>query len=687
MHESGQDSVEPSDGIYRDTMSSIVYGSLRFDRTSIPAELRLTEVWPSADPSALNDKDRNAYDARAQAMELFVTDPPLTLTEIGKRTGIAPKEIYRHFNRCIETHSDGRINGYRALLPYQLRKPYQRTAAVTTKSKRAAGAFAQLLNRHSELANWLKALVTKRAKDTRKPEVRIIGRLTKDIHKSFLDRCRKAGIGPSEYPFNQDLVGIRSLSTYLKKLAQEHLSFVEQANCLGADHVGGMPTTESFGIPIPAAKPYHAVEFDGHRIDLRLSISVKDPFGYETILEIERIWILAIIEVVTRAILGYSLVIGGDNYSKDDVESAIEDALTPHQPRSLAIPGLTYSSAGGFPSAKFQLCVYRCWSWFRFDNAKAHLAKETLRRLNKVVGCISHAGDIGNPDGRPFIERFFGYLARNFSHRITGTTGSNPLDVQRKLADPGSDNSLLMTLEELEDLIDVVVSDYNGESHSGIGGRTPLEAMAYHIDKNHGLVRPLPLHVQRNLFLLHEVKIVTVKGSVEKGVRPHVNFENVRYTNDILAGNGALIGKRLRIYFDTKDLRTLRAFFEDGQELGVLVAARPWNSIKHSLATRKAIFRLIRLGKLRYRNGQSVLEAYAEYRRKVAIDSRSRKAATKLAKVQKESNCPVTSTTSGASQKQESPSKPMRSPNNCKASVKLPHPGMKFTPNEYGHRS
>jgi predicted DNA-binding protein YlxM (UPF0122 family) len=665
-------------------MSSILYGSLRFDRASIPAELRLTEVWPSADPSALSDKDRKTYDARVQAIELFIAEHPLSLTEICKRTGIAPKEIYRHFNRCIETHSDGRINGYRALLPYELRKPYQRTAAVTNNSKRAAGAFAQLVNRYSELANWLKALVAKRAKDNKKPDVRIIGRLTKDIHRSFLDRCRKAGIKPTEYPFNQDLLGIRSLSTYLKKLAQEHLSFVDQANYLGADHVGGMPTIESFGIPLPAAKPYHAVEFDGHRIDLRLSISIKDPFGYETILEIERIWILAIIEVVTRAILGYSLVIGGENYSKDDVESAIEDALMPHQPRSLTIPGLTYANAGGFPSAKFPACSYRCWSWFRFDNAKAHLAKETLRRLNKVVGCISHAGEIGNPDGRPFIERFFGYLARNFSQRITGTTGSNPLDVQRILADPGSDHSLLMTLEELEELIDVVVSDYNGESHSGIGGRTPLEAMSYHLQKSGGLVRCLPIHVQRNLFLLHEAKIVPVKGSVEKGVRPHVNFENVRYTSDILAGNGALIGKRLRVYFDTKDLRTLRAFFEDGQELGVLIAARPWSTIKHSMATRKAIFRLIRIGKLRYREGQSVLEAYAEYRRKKAIKTKSRKAATKLAKLQKESITSAIGTTSDAPLELEFPSKPVRSPSSakddCKASVESRLPSMKYAP-------
>jgi hypothetical protein len=60
----------------------------------------------------------------------------------------------------------------------------------------------------------------------------------------------------------------------------------------------------------PATRPYEAVEFDGHKIDVRLTLRIDDPFGFETLLVLHRIWILLLLDVATRAVIGYALALG-----------------------------------------------------------------------------------------------------------------------------------------------------------------------------------------------------------------------------------------------------------------------------------------------------------------------------------------------------------------------------------------
>lgn len=151
----------------------------------------------------------------------------------------------------------------------------------------------------------------------------------------------------------------------------------------------------------------------------------------------------------------------------------------------------------------------------------------------------------------------------------------------------------MMTLDELEDVIDVVLANYNGEPHGGLGGRTPLEAMQYLLTKQDGLLRTLPVARRSTLCLLQEAHVVTIRGNVSRGDRPHVNFEHVRYDSRVLSGIAGLVGKQLRIYFNVKDIRHLHAFHMDGSELGVLTAARPWCFTPHSLRVRQEIFSLI----------------------------------------------------------------------------------------------
>ncbi len=458
--------------------------------------------------------------------------------------------------------------------------------------------------------------------------VREVRQNLKGIHKKFLDKCRELNITAVEYPFNRDYQAKRSLAAHLRRLRE--VSFEMAAADAGAHHVGRPWSSDIEAMKKPVTRLFEAVEFDGHKIDVRLAIRVLDPFGFELVYEIGRIWILVIIDVSTRAALGYVLALGVE-YTKDDTVQAIQAALTPHRRRELKIPGLSYRPEGGFPSEVVPDLAYACWEWFRCDNAKAHISEHTLACLTEVVGAWPDLGPTGEPNERSYVERFFGLLAQHMAHRLPGTTGSNPQDICRLLGDPGGNTRLLVSLDEIEDIVDVMMSDYNGESHHGLGGRTPMEAVRYLLAKQSAPVRTLAYARRNAVILLQESCVVPVKGSAAKGVRPHINFHGARYSSDVLSGNVALIGKKLRIYFDSQDLRRVRAYFENGDELGILIAARPWCFTAHSLRVRREIMRLRALGKLRYREGDDAVEAFAKYRRKEA--SRSKRAARDLAKL------------------------------------------------------
>lgn len=81
---------------------------------------------------------------------------------------------------------------------------------------------------------------------------------------------------------------------------------------------------------------------------------MRDPLGFEQQFEIERIWLLVILDVFTRAVLGYHVSLNRE-YSRYDVIRTIEAALEPHRPRSFTLPGLGYGALGGCPSDRLPI--------------------------------------------------------------------------------------------------------------------------------------------------------------------------------------------------------------------------------------------------------------------------------------------------------------------------------------------
>ena len=75
-------------------------------------------VWPSVDEIALDETDRDVYRRKELAIRQFLLEPDVSVQEICRQNKISPATLYRSFARCTTKHPDGRIYGFRALVPY-----------------------------------------------------------------------------------------------------------------------------------------------------------------------------------------------------------------------------------------------------------------------------------------------------------------------------------------------------------------------------------------------------------------------------------------------------------------------------------------------------------------------------------------------------------------------------------------
>jgi putative transposase len=237
---------------------------------------------------------------------------------------------------------------------------------------------------------------------------------------------------------------------------------------------------------LPVTRPFEAVEFDGHKLDIRLPIRMTDPIGLERDIELERAWLLVVLDVCTRAVLGWHLALATE-YNRHDVIGAIQNALQPRRKQTaFSIAGLRYETRAGFISDAVRDAEYATWDWLRYDNARSHLADETVATVCDMIGSHIDVGPYADPNERPYIERFFGTVGSTLSHRFPGTTGSSAPDVRRALCDPDGKRSLLVSSEELSELLDVSFANYNGTPHDGLGGRSPIETMQHFARKPGG---------------------------------------------------------------------------------------------------------------------------------------------------------------------------------------------------------
>jgi putative transposase len=601
-----------------------------FEDLDIEEQLLDISKWPQVIIENLDDDDRNIYLSRKLAIDLLITTEK-KISEIELQAGIHRSEIYRFLRRCLEKDEFEQIKGYRALIPYKRLKEYNRNRFPMNsedESDNFTGAFSLLLEIYPSLKDLIIDSYLNRKSNKYKINDPVLN--IKNLHKKFIDECRILGIKMNEYPFNTKTLAKKSLERYVKSLAKTYFVEVARRNGEQAAMVAKNTGIRNKNNPM-IIRPLERVEFDGHRIDTSIAIIFTTPEGDEIIEVMNRIWILSIVDVATRAILGYHLCLNKE-YSSHDVLMCIRNAVFPWKKKSLTINGLNYSEKANFPSSLISEACFGLWDEFCYDNAKANVAKNVKEKLVELIGCSINMGPVAVPVRRPIIERFFRTLEQNGFHRLPSTTGSNPLDPKRKNSEENA-IKYRITAEHIEELTDVLIAEYNATPHEGNNNLSPLEVFEQRVARGMTILQ-LP-EEKRNEIAFFSLKVTRrVNGSEKEGRRPFIYYEGVRYTNEVLNRSPHLINKTLDLLINTDDLRVIKAFLADGSELGNLCANGKWGITPHDLRTRKAINKLKNNRLIHFTQYDDPIRVYQDYLEKEAQKNKTNR--NKLASIKKE---------------------------------------------------
>ena len=554
-------------------------------RHVVPVVLRDTSTWPELDASCLGEF-RDIYEVRREAILMYLDG--INFAVIQARTGKSADEVRRLLKRCIAPAPDGRIFGFRALGQHVRVKSYVRRAPIVrlpgSGSSGCAGALRQLFDQIPAVREYVDDLVLKRPiiGEVHEARIRYV-----DIRAAFIRKLRKVGLGDDDWPFNTRDRGLKSLTLYCKSLSEAHLErWVSSRSGIEASRKRGLG--QGLHPLIEPRRPYTFMQLDFHCVDAASIIVMVDEFGVEHELLVARWYIGLLVEKFSGAAVGIHLTLESTP-SADSVLETVESALRPHD----LSPGdvrLRYT-----PDGKILInTLLPGYAWHGFtalqvDNAWSNHAIDVVNNLIEVVGCAINFGPVRAWWIRNLIEHIFGTLTARGLKRLPSTYGANPKDTTR--TDPAQQASRFrIHLSELFAIIFGCVRDHNLRPTERLMGASPLQVLesAQARTENDYLPQPLPLDQQKYGRTFWHIAECTIRGNIAKHDRPYVRIDRCRYTNGTLSSRYNLIGKKLLLYVDRRDVRVAFAsVVETGEMLGAMVPEARWSRKAYSLHERK----------------------------------------------------------------------------------------------------
>ncbi|WP_322093949.1 integrase core domain-containing protein [Paraburkholderia bannensis] len=570
--------------------------------------------WPAIDLLALSAERRALYLRRERAVRLYLDGA--TDSQIRATCALGRAEVYRLLTeRCLRQHPDGRVFGWRGLLPHARVKRYDRTAPLRLNawSGGAVGALQWVFESNS--GRDLEAKLRERILGKR-GELESLRRPRMAIFRWFLAELRQRGFERrGEWPFNVEKRGYVTLIRYIDRVLDEHPSRARQ---LAGGNEAVRKALAGDGTRRPPIALFDRVECDAHKLDARMMVLVPSPHGGTEPRMIHRLWVVVLLEITSRAVIGYHLSLRRE-CSAEDVLRAVRCALSPWTPRELLFSDEAYLPGAGLPSYRLPHLAGACWNEFSVDGALANVCARVENVLRDVVGAriVSPQDSVSyaqrrSKDDRPFIESFFGHLAAGGFHRLSTTTGSSPDD--KRGTDPeAAAFSTRFQLEYAQELLDTLIANYNATPHSGLGYRSPLEQLERLTTDD--LALPIrkadPDAVRR---MVGTRKLCTLLGGIKTGRRPHFNFANAHYSAEWLCLRTDLLGQTLWLQLDNEDdARHATVSTQQGLFLGVVRAAPPWHLSPHSLYIRQTIRSLEKRRLLHLANNGDAIEALIRY--------------------------------------------------------------------------
>ncbi len=339
-------------------------------RNEIPESLSDPTMWPGVDPSALDAERRATYQLRENAVHAYLRGTPLA--QIERDFGVNRGTLQRLIERCLTPHADGRIQGLRALIPHTRAKSYRRIVPALRRAEPGGltGAMGQLFDRLPQLLRIVEREINSDVLGLSQ-NGRLFG--LRNLQFKLLAACREAGLTARDYPLNQDEMGYRSLAVWMRKRLEMRLPI--------------RPTSRTDEAWDASSRPFSVVELDGHKLDVRVRVRYTDASGVSIDMESERLFVITLIDVCTRVVIGWHLV-PAPQYDHHDVLAALQDALTPrHKRQEFLIPGMRYLPGAGFVADVLPELAYACWDVLKLDNAASHLTEDAFEPICRFVGC------------------------------------------------------------------------------------------------------------------------------------------------------------------------------------------------------------------------------------------------------------------------------------------------------------
>ena len=438
-----------------------------------------------------------------------------------------------------------------------------------------AGQFKRILKDHPDLEKTVLKCVKKNDS-------------LATTHRKFKDKLVELGFTDDDYPLDSDSQGEWSVDRLRKRLQREH--FREAALAIGGeDAARNADVSNPLRLAFRVERAYQRIELDAHVLKAFFTITIEELDGTERTVTLKRLYVVAAIDSYSRAILGYHISMNGQP-TIEDVATCLARVLDPSMDGHSEILGYVSGKGLGLPDRIVEQTRYRAFNELAMDNALAHASPALHRNLIGHICATINLGKSRHPQGRPLIEGWFKLLKKFLADPLPSATGSHPGDTKRRKPQSKA-KRYQISLADLEVLIESVIRGYNHEYTETTTGQTPLEKLKRGLMRTTGLIRRLRPGDRSLDFLYKRFYPAAIAGSVASGLRPYVQFKGAKYRNAQLSSMGPLIGKKVTLEVDIRDLRCIHCYLESGKSIGILQAQGGWASTPHSLQTRQAINR------------------------------------------------------------------------------------------------
>lgn len=529
----------------------------------------IRNTWSGVNTDTLSEADKALFIKRKRAVDLYIDG--MMLKTVSELTGLPASEVIRLVNRCLITERNGLLSGYSALIPYRTIKD-------------SVNKFQTLLCSYPSLEPFLLGNYFGNKEYTLEHNMSI-----RTLHSKMLNECLRLGVPDYEYPFTLKDKGYMELLRFITK---KNLELTDKAITREGKAARQKYKSTGYGnsMSLNPLMPFNIVQLDGHRIDLLYTVEVENEQGEIVLMPATRAWLIVIIDIASRAIIGYSISFY-ENYNQFDVMQTVYNSIKPHEKMAFAHTGFKYPENGGFPSTAIPEAKWALFDTIMLDNAKAHLAKNTVNKLVDIVNCSVNFGSVATPETRGIVERFFRTLETSGFHRLPGTTGSSTKDNKRKNPEKES-VKYQIKYQDICEILEYLIAEYNNSAHGELEYQTPLQVMERRIRQSKMfpyIVQPSDrINIERITYFSEER---TLRGGYSSGTKPYISYLGVKYHGYDVQLPMSMVGDKVYIEVNPEDVSHVDLYDKNGVYIANLVAAGEWGRRPHSIKTHKAVLR------------------------------------------------------------------------------------------------